>query len=94
MKRFFLIISVVIFYTSALHAEDSNFKLTFGSNLGNIPFEINKINKKAISLPGIKINSWILSPKFSSFQKEKEISNFLENKNSKDSIYLKINFKF
>ena len=73
MKKFFLIILVIIFQISFLNAAEPKFKLTFGSNLGNIPLEINKINKidkmikNKMSLSGIKINSWILTPNFSSF---------------------------
>jgi|TARA_B110000444_G_scaffold196015_1_gene186590 hypothetical protein len=100
MRRFFLIILVIIFQISFLNAAEPKFKLTFGSNLGNIPLEINKINKidkmikNKMSLSGIKINSWILTPNFSSFIKKKGSSNFLESKNSKDSIYLRVNLKF
>ena len=78
MKKFFLIILVIIFQISFLNAAEPKFKLTFGSNLGNIPLEINKINKidkmikNKMSLSGIKINSWILTPDFSSFIKRRD----------------------
>ena len=78
MKKFFLIILVIIFQISFLNAAETKFKLTFGSNLGNIPLEINKINKidkmikNKMSLSGIKINSWILTPNFSSFIKRRD----------------------
>tara|TARA_B110001452_G_C14890577_1_gene311259 strand:+ start:306 stop:554 length:249 start_codon:yes stop_codon:yes gene_type:complete len=78
MRRFFLIILVIIFQISFLNAAEPKFKLTFGSNLGNIPLEINKINKidkmikNKMSLSGIKINSWILTPNFSSFIKRRD----------------------
>ena len=81
---------------SFLSAETPSFKFTFGSNLGNIPLEINKMNKNIKTLAGIKINSWILSPNFSSFVGNKNFSNLSENKNSKEkeSLYIKFNFKF
>ena len=78
MKKFFLIILFIIFQISFLNAAEPKFKLTFGSNLGNIPLEINKINKidkmikNKMSLSGIKINSWILTPNFSSFIKRRD----------------------
>jgi len=50
-----------------VYAEEPSFKFTFGSNLGNIPLEINKMSKNLKKSPGIEINSWILSPNFSSF---------------------------
>ena len=81
---------------SFLSAETPSFKFTFGSNLGNIPLEINKMNKNIKTLGGFKINSWILSPNFSSFVGNKNFSNLSENKNSKEkeSLYIKFNFKF
>ena len=96
MSRFFLIILAIALHTSFLYATEPSFKFTFGSNLGNIPFEINKINKKKKTSPGIKINSWILSPNFSSFLGNKKSLNFSQNKyaKEKDSLYIKFNFKF
>ena len=81
---------------SFLSAETPSFKFTFGSNLGNIPLEINKMNKNIKTLGGFKINSWILSPNFSSFLGNKKSSNFLEDKDSqeKENLYFKFNFKF
>ena len=54
------------------------------------------MNKNIKTLAGIKINSWILSPNFSSFVGNKNFSNLSENKNSKEkeSLYIKFNFKF
>ena len=92
--RFILTILVIIFHFSFLNAKESSFKFTFGSNLGNIPLQINKMSKNIKPLSGIKINSWILSPNFSSFVGKKKSSRFLENKKSKESIYIKFKFKF
>ena len=94
MKRICLVVLGVAFYTSFLQAEESKFKLIFGSNLGDFPFEINKKSKNAKIPAGININSWVLSPKFSSFVRDKKLSNFSENTFSKDKIYIKFNFKF
>ena len=74
--RFFLLVLAITFYTSFLHAEEPSFKFTFGSNLANIPLEINKMSKNIKTSPGIKINSWILSPNFSSFRDNKKFSIF------------------
>ena len=82
------------FNMSVLHTEESSFKFTFGSKLGNIPFEINKMSKNIKKSPGIEINSWILSPNFSSFIGDKKNSNFTEVKDFKESLYIKFNFKF
>ena len=94
--RFFLLLLLTILYTSFLPAEIPSFKFTFGSNLGNIPLEINKMNKNIKTLGGFKINSWILSPNFSSFLGNKKSLNFSQNKyaKEKDSLYIKFNFKF
>tara|TARA_B100000767_G_C19461076_1_gene408101 strand:- start:271 stop:507 length:237 start_codon:yes stop_codon:yes gene_type:complete len=73
-----------------LHASEPSFKLTFGSNLGKIPFEINKTNKNTKTIGGVKINSWTLSPNFSSFNSKKE-TNFTK---TKENLYIKIKFKF
>jgi len=94
--RFFLVILLTTLHISFLHAEESSFKFTFGSNLGSLPLQINKISKNIKIPPGININSWILSPNFSSFLGNKKSSNFLEDKDSqeKENLYFKFNFKF
>ena len=45
-------------------------------------------------LVGIKINSWTLSPNFSSFNGGEIKSNFIKKENTKENLYIKINFKF
>ena len=93
MKRIWLTAIAVVVHISFLHAEESKFKFTFGSNLGNFPLEINNSVNNKIS-PGIKINSWSFSPNFSNFIAEKKLSNFSENKISKNNIYIKFNLIF
>jgi len=94
--RFSLAALAIIFYTSFLQSEEPTFKFTFGSNLANIPIEINKMNKNIKTSTGIKINSWILSPNFSSFLDNKKFSKVSKNKNfkEKESLYIKFKFKF
>ena len=92
--RFFLCILAITFQLSFLHAEEPLFKFTFGSNLGNIPIEINKTSKNIKKSPGININSWILSPNFLSFIGDKKNSNFTDDKDFKEVLYIKLNFKF
>ena len=94
--RFLLAGLAITFYTSFLHAEEPTFKFTFGSNLSNIPFEFNKTSENIKKSPGIKINSWILSPNFSSLVGSKKILNSSENQESKEkeSLYIRFNFKF
>jgi|TARA_B110000211_G_scaffold216057_1_gene258786 hypothetical protein len=93
--RLFLVIFAITLHTSFLHAKDPSFKLTFGGSLGNIPLEINKVSKNIKTLTGFKINSWILSPNFSSFIRDKKKINLSENKDfKKDSLFIKLNFKF
>ena len=91
-----LIILTLVFYPYFVHAKEPSFKFTFGSNLANIPIEINKMNKNIKTSTGIKINSWILSPNFSSFLDNKKFSKFSKNKNfkEKESLYIKFKFKF
>jgi hypothetical protein len=93
MRFLCAILLSVIFHASFLQETDPSFKFTFGSNLGNIPLEINKMSKNIKTIGGIKINSWTLSPNFSSFSNDKKILNQIE-KTSKESLYLKIKFKF
>jgi hypothetical protein len=81
-------------HTSFVHAEESKYKFTLGSNLGGFPLEINKMSKNIKTMPGIQINSWNLSPNFSSLVGKKKSSKFPENKISKDNIYLKFNLRF
>ena len=93
MRFLCAILLSVIFHASFLQATEPSFKFTFGSNLGNIPLEINKMSKNIKTIGAIKINSWTLSPNFSSFNNDKKILNQREKK-SKESLYLKIKFKF
>jgi len=92
--RFVLLFLITIFYSSFLSAEMSSLKFTFGSNLGNIPLEINNINKNMKKLMGVKINKWVLSPNFSSFAGNKILSNYSKNKNSKEKVYIKFKLNF
>ena len=94
MKRICLIILAIVFYTSFLNTAEPKFKFTFGTNIGNVPLKINKTNKNIKTPLGIKIHSWILSPNFSSFIGNKNSFNFLEDKISKDKIYMKFNLRF
>jgi hypothetical protein len=88
--RFFLLILVIAMHSVFLYATEPSFKLTFGSNLGKIPFEINKMSKNVKTVGGIQINSWILSPNFSSFNSKKE-TDFTK---TRENLYLKIKLKF
>ena len=92
MKLIYMLI--ILFFSSLLHAEERSLKLTFGSNLGNIPLEINKINKNKKQSMGLKVNNWILSPNIFSLAGNKILSGFPKKKNSKDKLYFKLNFKF
>jgi hypothetical protein len=91
--RIFLVIIVILLHSTVLRATESSFKFTFGSNLGNFPLEINKMSKNLKQLPGVKINSWTLSPNFSSFVGKKKLSNFSDDR-LKETLYIKLNFKF
>ena len=94
--RFFITALAITFYFSLLNANEPSFKFTIGGNLANIPVEINKMSKNIKTPTGIKINSWILSPNFSSFTDNKKFFNFSENKifKEKESLYIKFKFKF
>ena len=85
---------IILFFSSLLHAEERSLKLTFGSNLGNIPLEINNINKNMKKLMGVKIERWVLSPNFSSFAGNKILSDYSKNKNSEDQVYIKFKLNF
>ncbi len=91
MMRFFLVILIVAMHAAFLHATEPSFKFTFGSNLGKIPFEINKMNKDIKTIGGIQLNSWTLSPSFSSFNSENETRSFTKKK---ENLFIKANFKF
>ena len=90
--RLFLLVLAMTFNFFFLYAEEPSFKFTFGSNLGNVPFEINKMSKNIKKSPGIKINSWILLPNFSSFTGNEKNSNFTEDEDFKEFLYIKLNF--
>ena len=94
MRLFFFILLTVALHTSFLYATEPSFKYTFGSNLGKIPLEINKMSENIKPIAGMKINSWTLSPNFSSLNSGKKKSNFKEKENKKEYLYIKINFKF
>ena len=97
--RFFVAALAIIFHTSFSHAEDSSFRFTFGSTLGKFPIKIDKQNAINKTIGSIKINSWAVSPNFSSLVGKNEISNItkdinIEEKNFGEILYMKINFKF
>ena len=92
--RFFLAILGMLLYTSFLYSTEPSFKFTFGSNLGNIPFEVNKVSKNKKTIGGLKINSWTLSPNFLSFAGSQQKSNFSEKISLKEILYIKIKLKF
>ena len=92
--RFFLAILSIVIYSSFLHATEPSFKFTFGSNLGNIPLEINKMSQNKKTIGGLKINSWTLSPNFSSFANNQNNSNFSEKTSLKEILYIKIKLNF
>jgi hypothetical protein len=94
MKRICLIALVVGIHTSFLQATETEFEFTFGSKIGNIPMEISKKSKDIKTMGGININSWFLSPNYSSFVSKKKSSNFSADKIFKDRIYIKFNLRF
>ena len=90
-----LAILIITLHASFVLAKESSFKFTFGSNIGNVPFEINKMSDNMKKSAGFKINSWILSPNFSSFIGDKKKINLSEKKNfKKESLFINFNFKF
>jgi len=92
--RFFLAILSIVIYSSFLHATEPSLKFTFGSNLGNIPLEINKMSQNKKTIGGLKINSWTLSPNFLSFANNQNNSNFSEKTSLKEILYIKIKLNF
>ena len=46
------------------------------------------------TVAGIKINTWTISPNFSSFNDDKKTTRFTIKENKKENLYIKINFKF
>ena len=92
--RLFIIVLVFILKGSFLYATEPSFKLTFGGKLGEVPIEINKMSQSIKTVGAIKINSWTLSPNFSSLVSNKKSLNLLEGKNFEQSLYIKIKFKF
>ena len=92
MRLLLVTLLTVASHASFLQATEPLFKFTFGGKLGTIPLEINKMSKNIKNIGGIKINSWTLSPNFSSFVKDKK-SNFIETK-LEEKLFIKINLKF
>ena len=101
MRLLLVILLTVASHASFLQATEPLFKFTFGGKLGTIPLEINKMSKNIKNIGGIKINSWTLSPNFSSFSgvantttnKYRKKLNFKERK-KEENFYIRINFKF
>ncbi|MDC0619369.1 hypothetical protein OAO89_03535 [Pelagibacteraceae bacterium] len=93
MRFFLAILLSVILHASFLQATEPTYKFTFGTSIGNIPIEINRMNKNEKNIGGIKINTWTLSPNFSALGKDKKALNF-EQSEIKENFYIKINFRF
>ena len=94
MRFFFVILLTTVLHASLLPATETSYKFTFGSNLGKIPLEISRMSENIKPLAGIKINSWTLAPNFLSYSGGKKRSNFIGKENTKENLYIKINFKF
>ena len=94
MRFLLVILLTVASHASFLQATEPSFKFTFGGKLGTLPLEINKMSKNTKNIGGIKINSWTLSPNFSSFNGGKKTSHLTKKENKKENLYIKINFKF
>ena len=94
MRFFFVILLTALLHASFLPATEPSYKFTFGSNLGKIPLEINRMSENIKPLAGIKINSWTLAPNFLTYNGGKKKSNFIVKENTKENLYIKINFKF
>ena len=92
--RFILLILTITSYASFLHAEEPLFKFSFGSNVGNIPLQITKTSKNIKSISGIRLNTWTLSPNFSSFKNNQKLSNFSETNDFEEIAYIKLKLKF
>ena len=92
--RILLAVLIILLHASFLHAEEPSFKISFGSKVGNIPFEINKMSKNKKTKGGIKINSWNISPNFSSFEGFKKIKELSKDKNFEEKFYIKLKLKF
>ena len=92
MRFFLTILLTVVLSASFVQATEPSFKFTFGATLGSVPLQINKISKNEKNVGGLKINSWSLSPNFSSFNNDKQTVNFTEK--LEENLYIKINFKF
>jgi len=92
--RILLAVLIILLHASFLHAEEPSFKISFGSKVGNIPFEINKMSKNKKTKGGIKINSWNISPNFSSFEGFKKIKKISKDENFEEKFYIKLKLKF
>ena len=62
MRFLCAILLSVIFHASFLQATEPSFKFTFGSNLGNIPLEINKISNARLSFLNNRSNDILIYP--------------------------------
>jgi hypothetical protein len=79
--RLFLTVLAIMFHASFLEATESSFKFVFGSNVGSIPINISKTSLN------IKTN-------FSSFVNNKKSLHAFKNKDFRESVYIRLNFKF
>jgi hypothetical protein len=92
--RLFLTVLAIMFHASFLEATESSFKFVFGSNVGSIPINISKTSLNIKTIGGIQLNSWKLSPNFSSFVNNKKSLHAFKNKDFRESVYIRLNFKF
>jgi|TARA_B110000211_G_C14044289_1_gene538197 hypothetical protein len=92
MKNFFFFIIIFISYYSVLNASPINFFLQ--GNIDGIPLHVDNIKKENKTYFSIKKDSWNISSFNSSDLLQKIYSSDLERSNEKNSIYLKIKYKF
>jgi hypothetical protein len=77
-----------------LSAEENFYRITFGGNFKNIPFETFKTNSNTNKPLGLKLNNWVFSPSAFDFINDRNKSGYSKNIDTKNFLFIKFNTKF
>ena len=92
MKKLFFLIIIFISYYNVLNASPIKFYLQ--GNIAGVPLHVDNIKKEKKTYFSIKKDSWNISSFNSSDLLQKIYSSDLKRSDKKNSIYLKIKYKF
>ena len=82
----------LLFFFSAVKAEEQSLQIIFSGNIENMPIQIDNVKKDTKNIINLTLNNWSVSPKPLSLIKSKYKQQKIRNENQ--FIAIKIKYKF